>query len=234
MNICTKPTTTPAAWLRSVTLATLLATATGLALGGCSLLGVHAPITQAASGQPEQAAEKPPAAATPEDRFDAAIQLMKAHQDNQAIAAFKALTVDVPKASGPLTNLGILYARNGQWNKATPTLKKAVSTNSKNAVALNWLGIAERHQGHYKQARDAYRQALKVQSDSADPHLNLAILYDRYLHQPEQAIKQYQAYAAAAGTHRPIVSAWIKGLQHAKANTHDKTPPVATDAGNHP
>ncbi|TAM11391.1 MAG: tetratricopeptide repeat protein [Nevskiaceae bacterium] len=172
------------------------------------------PAHQAGAPQPAPTA---PASAAVQQQFDAALSLMKEHQDQQAIAAFTQLTHDAPDASGPFTNLGILHARAKQWADAQQAFSAAVKLAPGNAVAWNWLGIAERNLGHYPQAATAYGKALAARPDYADAHFNLAVLYDTELHDAKRAISEYQAYQHTSGKDEPIVAAWIKGLQAAPA-----------------
>lgn len=179
-------------------------------------------VAACASTPPQQPVEEPQATTTPgisaaaaQQKFDAALQLMKEHQDSQALAAFTQLAHDVPDASGPFTNLGILHARAQQWGPAQQAFLAAVKHNPRNAVAWNWLGIAERNLGHYPQAAAAYEKALAARPDYADAHFNLAVLYDTQLHDAGRAISEYQAYQRTSGTDAAIVTAWIKGLQTA-------------------
>ncbi|HEU0198052.1 MAG TPA: tetratricopeptide repeat protein [Nevskiaceae bacterium] len=229
MNTCTEAQT--GRWRRrgsSLAAAWLLAAG----LSGCAALGGHtaanhSPASSASSSATATAAAAA-TAATPDEAFAAALQLMKTHQDAKAVTAFTALTQRTPKDSGPYTNLGILYGRSGQWRQAATALTQAAAIKPDNAIAWNWLGIAQRHLGNYTAALAAYQRALKAQPGDANAHFNLGVLYDRYLHRPQQAINEYQAYQRdAKGGPVPIVTAWIKGLEHGLAtptSTHHSTP----------
>jgi tetratricopeptide (TPR) repeat protein len=146
-------------------------------------------------------------------RFKAALDLMKARQFEPARAAFVALSRDFPEFSGPLTNLGILYAKDKQRDAAVESLSRAVDANPRNAVALNWLGILYRESGAYARAEEAYLRALTVRDDYAPATLNLAILYDVFLHRPDAALTRYRAYQQLTGGDNLIVAAWIRDLE---------------------
>ncbi len=49
------------------------------------------------------------------------------------------------------------------------------------APLLNQLGIAQRQQGQFEQARTSCEAAIAANATAPRPHLNLAILYDLYL-----------------------------------------------------
>jgi tetratricopeptide (TPR) repeat protein len=166
------------------------------------------------------AAEAPPAAPAasadkgdPDARFKAALQLMKDKKRAEAQAAFAQLAVDFPEYSGPLTDLGILFAQARHREAALASLSKAVAANPKNAVAQNWLGIVYRESGDYAQAEQAYRAALAARADYAAAHLNLGILYDVCLKRPQEALEQYREYQRYAGEDRLMVGVWIKELE---------------------
>ncbi|MDB5985757.1 MAG: tetratricopeptide repeat protein [Nevskia sp.] len=146
-------------------------------------------------------------------RFQDALQLMHEHKSDEAQAALEALVKDFPNLSGPQTDLGIVYARAKQRDKAFNSFNKAIAANPKNATAYDWQGILYRESGDYAGAERAYLQALSAQPDYAGAHLNLAILYDVYLKRPQDAAAQYREYQRLAGANKPIVTAWINELQ---------------------
>lgn len=159
------------------------------------------------------------AANDPDQRFNAALKLMKDQQPQEAQAAFAALARDFPDFSGPLTDLAILYAQSRQRPQAIAGFSKAVNMNPRNAVAWNWLGILCRESGDYVRAENAYRQALSVKPDYAAAHLNLAILYDVAMKRPQEALFQYREYQRSSGKDDLIVSAWIKDLETSSGTT---------------
>lgn len=149
----------------------------------------------------------------PDQRFNAALKMMKDHQPQEAQAAFTALAKDYPDFSGPLTDLAILYAQSRQRPQAIAAFSRATSMNPRNAVAWNWLGILYRESGDYRHAESAYQQALSIKPEYAGAHLNLAILYDVALRRPQDALFQYREYQRLSGTQDLIISAWIKDLE---------------------
>ncbi len=155
----------------------------------------------------------------PDQRFSAALKLMKDHQSQEAQAAFSALARDYPDFSGPLTDLSILYAQSRQRAQAIAGFSKAASMNPQNAVAWNWLGILYRESSNYPLAEKAYLQAIAVKPDYATAHLNLAILYDVAMKRPQDALSQYREYQRVAGKEDLIVSAWIKDIEMTSGTT---------------
>lgn len=162
---------------------------------------------------PLQAPPLPDRRAGADERFEAALKLMKDQQPQEAQRAFLELARDYPDLSGALTNLGILYARSRERDEAIAFFAKAIGANPNNAVALNWLGILYRENGDYRSAENAYRRALAARPDYAAAHLNLGILYDVFLQRPHEALAEYRSYQAQAGTQDLIVSAWIMDIE---------------------
>ena len=173
----------------------------------------RAPVEQALPATPAPSADK----GDPDARFKAALQLMKDKKRPEAQAAFAQLAADFPEYSGPLTDLGILFAQAKHREAALSSLSKAVAANPKNAIAQNWLGIVYRESGDYARAEQAYRSALTVRPDYAPAHLNLGILYDVCLKRPQEALEQYHEYQRDAGGDRPMVAVWIKELEAGNA-----------------
>lgn len=147
-----------------------------------------------------------------DERFRVALQMMRTRPDT-AREELLALSREYPSFSGPLTNLGILYASGRQRGDAVASFSRAVSANPNNAVALNWLGTLYRETGDFGRAEAAYLKALEARPDYAAAHLNLAILCDLVLGRPQQALEHYRAYRDQADKPRLIVSAWIKELE---------------------
>ncbi len=165
--------------------------------------------------QPPQQSPTLPASSADEanQRFKAALALMKDMQPDEARQAFEALAQEYPWMSGPLTNLGILFAQGHDRGQAVDNFSKAVAANPGNAVALNWLGILYRETGDFRRSEQAYLQALKAQPSHADAHLNLGILYEVSLRKPADALTHYRAYLEHDHSNDLIVTAWVKELE---------------------
>lgn len=147
-----------------------------------------------------------------DERFQEALKLMASRPD-QAREALLDLSREYPAMSGPLTNLGILYAESRQRGDAVTMFSKAVEANPNNVVARNWLGTLYRETGDFARAEQAYRSALAIDPDYAPAHLNLGILYDVALGRRDQALRHYRAYQQSAEAPKLIVLAWIKQLE---------------------
>jgi tetratricopeptide (TPR) repeat protein len=193
-----------------------------LVLAGCAAPGpsrkaFSRAMEESAASVEAQAAAAPSQAPTKtgsvDDRFKAAVELMKARQFKEAEAAFLALTQEHPEFSGPHTDLGILYARAGKRREAIASFDKAVKANPDNAIAYNWLGSLYRQQGDFTRAEQAYQRAIAVKPQYAQAHLNLGLLYELSLRRPQDALESYRRYVSNAGGRNLVVSAWIRDLE---------------------
>jgi tetratricopeptide (TPR) repeat protein len=170
-----------------------------------------APAPSSAAGN---AAPAPGSAdAEADQRLQAALKLMKDKQYADATAALAALARDYPNLSGPLTDLGIVYAQTKKRDAAIDAFSHAVSASPDNAIAYNWLGALYRETGNFVAAENAYRRALAAHDDYAYAHYNLGILYDLYLNRPQDALDQYRTYLKLSGMDDLKVQAWIKALE---------------------
>ncbi|WP_373089531.1 tetratricopeptide repeat protein [Zhongshania sp.] len=147
--------------------------------------------------------------------FDNALALMKSGDSESAIQAFLALSERYPRATGPLTNLGILAARQQQHEFAAKYFLAALQRDAKNVTALNWMGFVTSKGGNFNGALDWYNKALAVRGDYAPAHLNLGILYETVFKRGRQALEHYRRYQELTGGDNMLVSAWIHNLESA-------------------
>ena len=69
-----------------------------------------------------------------------------------------------------------------------------------NAAALNQLGIVYRKHGRFKEADEAYSERCRSIPNYAIAYLNLGVLCDLYLQQPQRALEAFERYLALAPT----------------------------------
>ena len=201
-------------------------------LGGCAMFSRETPVpAPAPTPTPGPSATKPlPGVATPakpapkpidkgdpDARFKAALELMKQNQPQDAEAALTDLVKDFPQFSGPLTDLGIIYAKSKRLDLAASAFAKAVDKNSQNATALNWQGMLYREARDYPRAEQAYKKSLAINNDYATAHLNLGILYDVYLKRPTDALPHYKDYQRLGGADDLRVLVWVAEIEKSQA-----------------
>jgi tetratricopeptide (TPR) repeat protein len=151
----------------------------------------------------------PPRAA---QQYSQALLMMKAGRGTDAELELKQLAVAYPQFSGPQVNLGILYLKDSRYGDAEAAFKAALQINAANAQAANELGIVERRLGKFSDAEAAYQKAIAAEPNYADAHLNLGVLYDLYLSEPQKALEQFERYIELKGDTKPV-SGWVVELR---------------------
>lgn len=81
------------------------------------------------------------------------------------------------------------------------------------AAAYNRLGIVARREGRFADAEQAYLRAIEIDPNHANAHLNLGVLCDLYLQQPQRALEAFERYLSLSPAPDEKVSAWVKELK---------------------
>lgn len=117
-------------------------------------------------------------AANPRDaraRFLKGVILTEQNKPNDAIKVFTALTDDYPELPEPYNNLAVLYASQGQYDKARKSLEMAIRTHPSYAIAHENLGDV-----YAKMASEAYDKALQLDRGNAAAQTKLAMIKDLF------------------------------------------------------
>jgi colicin import membrane protein len=109
--------------------------------------------------------------ADPQMRFMKGVLLTEQNKSEEAIAVFTKLTEDYKDLPEPYNNLAVLYAANGQYDKARVALEKAIRTNPSYMTAYENLGDV-----YGKMASQAYDKALALGASSAPAKSKLTLL----------------------------------------------------------
>ncbi|WP_413628446.1 tetratricopeptide repeat protein [Herbaspirillum frisingense] len=104
-------------------------------------------------------------------RFTKGLILAEQSRSAEAIAVFSKLTEDFPDLPEPYNNLAVLYAADGQYDKARAALDMAMRTNPTYATALENLGDV-----YAKLASQAYDKALQIDPGANVPQPKLTLL----------------------------------------------------------
>ncbi|WP_245200015.1 nuclear transport factor 2 family protein [Herbaspirillum sp. LeCh32-8] len=104
-------------------------------------------------------------------RFTKGLILAEQNRSAEAIAVFTKLTEDFPDLPEPYNNLAVLYASEGQYDKARASLDMAMRTNPTYATALENLGDV-----YAKLASQAYDKALQIDPANNVPQPKLTLL----------------------------------------------------------
>lgn len=93
----------------------------------------------------------------------------------EAIRVFTALTEDYPELPEPYNNLAVIYASQGQDEKARQALEMAIRTHPTYATAHENLGDI-----YAKMARQAYDKALQLDASNASAKAKLALVKELF------------------------------------------------------
>jgi tetratricopeptide (TPR) repeat protein len=167
------------------------------------------PAANAAAANTANAAPVPAQAA---QQYGEALTLMKAGRGADAELLLKRLAAAYPQFAGPQVNLGILYLQGSHLPEAEAAFKDALERNPGSAVAGNELGIVERRLGKFAEAEKTYQRTMTVEPDYAPTYLNLGVLYDLYLGQPQKALEQFEHYVQLAGENKQVAG-WMAELR---------------------
>lgn len=145
--------------------------------------------------------------------YQQALTLMKANQDEEALARFASVASKAPKLSGPLVNQALILSRQQKFGDAQALLAKALEINPKNPFAHNQLGVTLRQQGKFTEAAKAYETAIELDPNYAKALFNRGILADLYQQDLPLALQYYQRYQALQNPPDQAVANWIVDLQ---------------------
>lgn len=115
-------------------------------------------------------------AAKPRDaqgRFLRGLILADQNKTAEAIDVFTKLTQDFPELPEPYNNLAVLYASQGQYEKARQALEMSIRTHPSYATAYENLGDV-----YAKLASQAYDKALQLDSSNSAAQNKLALVRD--------------------------------------------------------
>lgn len=104
-------------------------------------------------------------------RFLKGLILIEQHKSEDAIGIFQALTEDYPDLPEPYNNLAVLYAGQGQYDKAKTALEMAVRSHPNYAKAHENLGDI-----YAKMASKEYERALQLDPNNSSPQAKLTIV----------------------------------------------------------
>lgn len=115
-------------------------------------------------------------------RFLKGLILAEQNKPNDAIKVFSDLTQDFPDLPGPYNNLAVLYASQGQYDKARGALEQAIRTHPSYATAHENLGDI-----YAKMASQAYDKALQLDKTNATAQSKLNMIRDLFPADPRSA-----------------------------------------------
>jgi tetratricopeptide (TPR) repeat protein len=194
-------------------LATLLAVVLGVALPALADdLDDASKLLRA--GQRDQALERVNRALAqksgdPKARFLKGIILTEQGNTKEAIEIFTKLTQDYPNLPEPYNNLAVIYAGQGQYDKARAALEQSIRTHPSYATAYENLGDV-----YAKLASQAYDKALQLDKSNTGAQNKLSLVRDlvggpatTVAAAPKEAVKPPVKAEPAKEPARPAVAA---------------------------
>jgi tetratricopeptide (TPR) repeat protein len=170
------------------------------------------------AGQHAQALERVDNAlkSNPKDarsRFLKGLILTEQNKPADAIKIFTALTQDFPELPEPYNNLAVLYASQGQYDKARSSLEMAIRTHPSYATAHENLGDI-----YAKMASQAYDKALQLDKNNSAAQTKLEMIKE--------------LFSGGARTTKPVIGKADTGAKGAPTPTvvATATKPAATPA----
>ena len=178
--------------LRRVFLRGALLLLAASALNACGSLAPVAPV-----GAPLGAIPDAPAPEL-QTRYAVLLDRLQAG-DATATSELAQFSAENPGLAGPLLNLALAEARNGDEQAARTLLEQAASVCTSCGPVWNELGILDRRQGQFAAAEQAYLRAIGLEPGYAPAYYNLAVLYELYIPRPDLALENYDRFLQLGG-----------------------------------
>lgn len=146
-------------------------------------------------------------------RYQQALSHLKNKNYSNAQGILEGLIEERHDLAGPYANLGLIHMMQKSPTKALFYVEKSLAINSQLAEALNLMGLLHVHNRNVKAAETSYKQAIKSKMKYENAHYNLALLYDIYLQDTEQAIIYYRKYLALNKNKDKNTLNWLEQLE---------------------
>jgi len=121
----------------------------------------------------------------------------------------------------------------GHIDKASDLLRQQVQSKPSDYQSWFLLGVAQARSQHYHQAIEAFRRVIELRNDLAEPHNNLAVIYNELgdtkaaVNELEQSLQKHPGYAVAEEN---IADLYIKlALQYYKKALEKKDDQALSD-----
>lgn len=166
-------------------------------------------------------------AAHPKDvsaQFLKGVILAEQNKSAEAIKIFTAITEKHPELPEPYNNLAVMYAAQGQYDKARQALEKAIRTHPSYATAHENLGDI-----YAKMASDAYDKALQIDRSNSRAQTKLSMVKELFSSSslvPPPAIHTEEPAKVAANVPSATVIPAVPGSAASPAPAKPEEPAV--------
>ena len=178
------------------------------------------------AGQRDQALERVNRALAqkkddPKARFLKGIILTEQGNTKEAIEIFTKLTQDYPNLPEPYNNLAVIYAGQGQYDKARAALEQSIRTHPSYATAYENLGDV-----YAKLASQAYDKALQIDKSNTGAQNKLSLVRElvggpaQVASAPKEPAKPPVAAVSPSGDVLEAVNAWAQAWSKKDADAY--------------
>ena len=161
-------------------------------------------------------------------RFLKGLILVEQNKVPEAIDVFSKLSQDYPELPEPYNNLAVLYAAQGQYEKARQALEMSIRTHPSYATAYENLGDV-----YTKLASQAYDKALQLDSGNSAAQTKLSLVREMIsgTNRPARTAARTEPAKAAEPSKPTVIAAAPKAAApEAKPAAEPKAPPGSTPA----
>jgi len=163
---------------------------------------------------PNAETSKPVLSPENQAEYKKALGLMKVKSWGQAEEIFKQLLSVNPKLAGAYVNLALISQAKKEDSQAQANYRKALEINPNNVAALIQLAAYSQKAGEFKVVEKYLLTAEAIDNANATVQYNLAVLYELYLQQYDDAIDHYENYVSLSSNDDvETVKRWIMLLE---------------------
>src|SRR6202521_5419209 len=156
----------------------------------------------------------------PQGRFLKGLVLTEQKRIPDAIQVFTGLTEDFPELPEPYNNLAVLYASQGNYDKAKSALELAIHTHPSYATAHENLGDI-----YAQLASRAYDRALQLDKNNTTAQVKLAMVKDLF---SSQRAAPSSTRAETAKAEMPSAKAEMPKVEARKSEVEARKPEAPT------
>jgi tetratricopeptide (TPR) repeat protein len=167
------------------------------------------------------AALLPATAQTANDCYQATLKTDDAEIIRVCTRALERGGLEGATLSTTLSNRGLGYLRNKEYDKSIIDFSEALLINPKNPYAFNSRGEAWREKGNFERALDDFNESLRVDPTFAAAYLNRGITFERQ-GDPKAARAEYQKALNQKGDR--AIDGWARRNAQTRLNNLNDNP----------